>query len=211
MKPFHILLFLLAALLTSCDEDIKDMRHPCDFVLSVDEVTLDASSSGCADCFFKFSFRGRVYDFRDDRIIRGYNGFINNYYNDFFEFYLKQVQNSSDLFSSLNQQRALLTPDSLKKTDFNFLQPSFMLIDRCDRRYQVEKNTNIFVPDVSNNTITNISVWSYFVVPNGEDEPIIYSVTYLIKGQFTTRVLVGSDPEIVSGSYALQYTIDEPL
>lgn len=85
-----------------------------------------------------------------------------------------------------------------------------MLKDRCDRRYQVEKKTNIFV-DVSNNTITNISVWNYFVVPNGEDEPTIYSVTYFIKGQFTTRVLVGNDPEIVSGSYALLYTIDEPL
>ncbi|HCR54003.1 MAG TPA: hypothetical protein PLM56_17780 [Cyclobacteriaceae bacterium] len=157
MRPIHILLFLLAAPLTSCDEDIKDMRHPCDFVLSVDEVTLDTSGSGCADCFFKFSFRGRVYDFHDDRIVDEYDGFINNYYNDFFEFYLKQVQHSSDLFSSLNQERALLTPDSLKKTDFNFLQPSFMLKDRCDRRYQVEKKTNIFV-DVSNNTITNISV-----------------------------------------------------
>ena len=65
MRPIHILLFLLAAPLTSCDEDIKDMRHPCDFVLSVDEVTLDTSGSGCADCFFKFSFRGRVYDFHE--------------------------------------------------------------------------------------------------------------------------------------------------
>lgn len=54
-------------------------------------------------------------------------------------------------------------------------------------------------------------MWNYFVVPNGEDEPTIYSVTYFIKGQFTTRVLVGNDPEIVSGSYALLYTIDEPL
>jgi hypothetical protein len=31
--------------------------------------------------------------------------------NDFFEFKMKSLQRSIDLFSSLNKQRALLTPD----------------------------------------------------------------------------------------------------
>ncbi len=66
------------------------------------------------------------------------------YYNDFFEFQLKNLHHSRDLFFSLNQQRALLTPDSLKKTDFSFFQPAFILKDRCRRLYQVAENTNIY-------------------------------------------------------------------
>ncbi|QLH31460.1 MAG: hypothetical protein HWD62_02550 [Cyclobacteriaceae bacterium] len=68
------------------------------------------------------------------------------------------------------------------QTDFNFFQPSFLLKDRCGVEYQVAKNTNIFFPDISNSTLTGISVWNYFVIDDTR-----YSTSYLISGTFNTR------------------------
>lgn len=207
---FRTLVFVSVAFLSSCDEDITEERDPCDFVRSIDEVSLDTSTSSCHECFFKFSFQGRLYEFNDDRIKtwnqckEGKCADTNT--NDFFEFKLKSLQRSSDLFSSLNIQRALLTPDSLMQTDFNFFQPSFLLKDRCGVEYQVAKNTNIFFPDISNSTLTGISVWNYFVIDDTR-----YSTSYLISGTFNTRVLIGNESVSIGGSYRLLYNITEPF
>ncbi len=116
------------------------------------------------------------------------------------------MQRSSDLFSALNEQRALLTPDSLMKTNFNFFQPSFLLKDRCGVEYQVAKNTNIFFPDISSNTLKGISVLNYFVIDDTR-----YSTSYLISGTFSTQVLIGDKSESIGGSYALIHNITEPF
>ena len=208
------LIFVLIAFLSSCDEDTPEVRDPCDFVRSVDEVTLDTSTSSCNECFFKFSFQGRLYDFNDDRIKSIYgceNGkCTKTISNDFFEFKMKSLQRSSDLFSSLNKQRALLTPDSLMQTDFNFFQPSFLLKDRCGVEYQVAKNTNIFSPDISHSTVTGISVRNFNIIDDGVN-PLRYSTHYLISGVFSTQVLIGNKPNSIGGSYLLLYKIEEPL
>ncbi|HNR73884.1 MAG: hypothetical protein UZ12_BCD005001062 [Bacteroidetes bacterium OLB12] len=201
-------------LLTSCNEDIPEVRDPCDFIRSVDEVSLDISTA-CNECFFKFSFQGRVYDFRDERFESSFGceeeeKCLITYKNAFFDFKFKSLDRSSDLFSSLKEQRALLTPDSLILTDFNFLQPSFRLKDRCNVEYQVAKNTNIFFPDVSSNTIMAISVWNFSVIDDGVN-PIRYSTSYLISGTFSTQILVDDNSESIGGSYALLYTITEPF
>ena len=207
---FRALVFVSVAFLSSCNEDMPEERDPCDFVRSVDEVSLDTSTSACQECFFKFSFRGRLYEFNDDRIESWFQcteeKCTKTNTNDFFEFKLKSLQRSSDLFSSLNIQRALLTPDSLMQTDFNFFQPSFLLKDRCGVEYQVAKNTNIFFPDISNSTLTGISVWNYFVIDDTR-----YSTSYLISGTFNTRVLIGGESVSIGGSYALLYNITEPF
>lgn len=212
---FNTLIFVLVAFLSSCDEDIPEERDPCDFVRSIDEVSLDTSTSACQECFFKFSFREKLYDFRDDRI-KTWNQCkegkcADSNTNDFFEFKLKSLKRSSDLFSSLNKQRALLTLDSLMLTDFNFFQPSFLLKDRCGREYNVAENTNkIFSPDVSHSTLTGISIRNYFVIDDGVN-PLRYSTGYLISGTFSTRVLIGDESVSLNGSYALLYNITEPF
>jgi len=126
--------------------------------------------------------------------------------NDLFEFKLKSLQRSSDLFSALNEERALLTPDSLMLTDFNFFQGSFLFKDRCGVEYQVAKNTNVFSPDLSSSTLTGISVYNYFVIDDTR-----YSTSYLISGTFSTRVLIGNESVSIGGSYALLYNITEPF
>ncbi|MBX2899079.1 MAG: hypothetical protein KF775_05500 [Cyclobacteriaceae bacterium] len=210
---FQILIFSSLVLLTSCNEDIPEVRDPCDFVRSVDEVSLDTSTA-CNECFFKFSFQGRVYDFRDERFGDWFQceegKCVIAYRNEFYEFSLKSLNRSSDLFVSLNEQRALLTPDSLMQTDFKFIQPSFMLKDRCGVEYQVAENTNRFFPDVSTNTITNISVWNFTIIDDGVN-PLRYSTNYLIGGTFSTQVLIGDKPNSIGGSYSLLYNIEEPL
>jgi hypothetical protein len=128
----------------------------------------------------------------------------------FFEFKFKSLQRSSDLFSSLNKQRALLTPDSLMQTDFNFFQPSFLLKDRCGVEYQVAKNTNIFSPDVSSSTLTSISVWSFLIINDGVNPPR-YVTDYLISGIFSTQVLIGNESVSIGGSYSLLFVVEEPL
>lgn len=210
----QMLIFSLLAFLASCNEDVPEVRDPCDFVRSVDEVSLDISTA-CNECFFKFSFQGRVYDFRDERYESWFGceeeeKCLISYKNTFFEFKLKSLNRSSDLFSSLNKQRALLTPDSLMLTDFNFLQPSFQLKDRCNVEYQVAENTNIFFPDVSSSTLTGISVWNFTFINDGVNPPR-YSTNYLISGTFSTKVLIGDKSESIGGSYALLYNIVEPI
>ena len=64
---FNALIFVLITFLSSCDEDTLEVRDPCDFIRSINEVSLDISTA-CNECFFKFSFQRRVYDFRDNRI-----------------------------------------------------------------------------------------------------------------------------------------------
>ena len=208
-----IFIFFLGSLF-SCNEDMPVVRDPCDFILSIDEVSLDRSNP-CNECFFKFSFRGKVYDFRDDRIEKWFGceeeeKCIIIAKNNFFEFKLKSLDRSIDLFSSLNEQRALLTPDSLIHTDFDFFQQSFLLKDRCGVEYQVAKNTNIFLPDVSNSTLTGISVWRFTLINDGVNPPR-YVTDYLISGTFSTRVLIGDESESIGGSYSLIYNIVEPL
>ncbi|MBX2894398.1 MAG: hypothetical protein KF763_03085 [Cyclobacteriaceae bacterium] len=200
------------ALLASCNEDVPDVRDPCDFIRSVDEVSLDISTA-CHECFFKFSFQGRVYDFRDERFESLFGceeeeKCLITYKNALFDFKFKSLNRSSDLFSSLKEQRALLTLDSLMLTDFSFLQPSFQIKDRCGVEYQVARNTNIFFPDVSRNTITSISVWNFSVINDGVN-PLRYSTNYLINGTFSTQILVEDRLESIGGSYALLYTITE--
>ncbi|MBX2894396.1 MAG: hypothetical protein KF763_03075 [Cyclobacteriaceae bacterium] len=206
----QIFIFSSLALFASCNEELSAVRDPCDFIISTDESSLDTSTSTCQECFFKFSFRGTVYDFRDDRIEQWFQceneKCVKVNKNDFFEFKLKSLQRSSDLFSSLNEQRALLTPDSLMQTAFNFFQPSFVLKDRCGVEYQVVKNTNIFSPDISNSTLAGISIWNYFVIDDTK-----YSTTYLISGTFSTQVLINDETVSIGGSYALLYTITEPF
>lgn len=208
---FNAILFVLIASFSSCNEDMPEVRDPCDFIISIEEVSLDASTSTCQECFFKFSFRGKLYDFRDDRIESWYQCIeedkcTETNVNDLFEFKLKSMQRSSDLFSSLNEQRALLSPASLMQTDFNFFQPSFILKDRCGVEYQVAKNTNIFFPDISSSTLTGISIWNYFVIDDTR-----YSTTYLISGTFTTQMLIDNKSESIGGSYALLFNITEPF
>jgi len=135
---------------------------------------------------------------------------LKTYKNDFFDFKFKSLNRSSDLFVSLNEQRALLTPDSLRLTDFKFIQPSFLLKDRCDVEYQVVRNTNSFYPDISTNTITKISVWNFTIINDGFN-PLRYSTDYLISGTFSTQILIGDKPNSIGGSYSLLYTIEEPL
>lgn len=209
---FQIIIFCSLAILISCDKEAPEFRDPCDFVRSVDEVPLDVSTA-CHECFFKFSFRGRVYNFRDERFgelfgCEGEKCLIKNT-NSFFEFNLKSLNRSSDLFASLNEQRALLTPDSLIQTDFNFIQPSFILKDRCNVEYQVAKNSNSFSLDVSSSTLTGIRVWNFFIVDDGIN-PVRYSTTYLITGTFSTQITISGASESIGGSYALLYTIEEP-
>ncbi len=210
---FNAIIFVLVAFFSSCDEDITEKRDPCDFVRSVDEVALDTSTA-CNECFFKFSFQGRVYDFKDERFgkwLQCEGGkCIIVIRNTFFEFNSKSLNRSSDLFSSLNKQRALLTPDSLMQTDFNFFQQSFLLKDRCGVEYQVAENTNIFFPDISHSTVTGISVWNFNIIDDGVN-PIRYSTHYLISGTFSTQVLIGNQPNSIGGSYLLLYKIEEPL
>jgi hypothetical protein len=213
-NSIHIVVIMFS-LLFSCKEEVIDTRDPCDFFISTDEVPLLTSTNPCESCFFKFSFRGKLYNFKNDQMPGGMIQFgeggkdIISYYNDFFEFQLKYLHRSRDLFFSLNQQRALLTPDSLKKTDFNFFQPAFVLKDRCGIIYQVAENTNIYTPDISNNTIKNITVWSSQLV--NEQPPTRYYTIYLVSGDFTSRILTGKDPDYISGSYSLLYSIVEPL
>lgn len=205
----HLLIFYSITLLASCNQDVPEGRDPCDFVRSTEEVSLDTSTA-CQECFFKFSFNGRLYEFRDNRIKSFYQCNEENCtetnMNDFFEIKFKSMQRSSDLFSALNEQRALLTPDSLMKTNFNFFQPSFLLKDRCGVEYQVAKNTNIFFPDISSNTLKGISVLNYFVIDDTR-----YSTSYLISGTFSTQVLIGDKSESIGGSYALIHNITEPF
>lgn len=210
---FNAIVFVLITIFSSCDEETPEVRDPCDFVRSVDEVALDTSTA-CNECFFKFSFQGKVYDFRDERFGEWFQceeeKCVISYRNAFFEFNLKSLNQSSDLFASLNEQRALLTPDSLMLTDLNFLQPSFQLKDRCDVEYQVVKNTNKFSPDISTNTIAEISVWSFTIIDDGVN-PQRYSTNYLISGTFSTQVLINDKSESIGGAYSLLFNIVEPL
>lgn len=211
---FNALIFVLITFLSSCDEDTLEVRDPCDFIRSINEVSLDISTA-CNECFFKFSFQGRVYDFRDDRIEKWFGceqleKCLIIAKNDFFEFKFKSLNHSSDLFASLNEQRALLTPDSLMQTDFDFFQQSFFLKDRCGIEYQVAKNTSIFSPDVSSSTLTGISVWKFTLINDGVNPPR-YVTDYLISGTFSTQVLIGGKSESIGGSYALIYNVVEPL
>lgn len=205
---FRASLFVLIAIVSSCDEDIPELRDPCDFARSNTEISLDTSTSTCSECFFKFSFDGRLYEFNDDFIKTWTqcNGekCIDTNMNNLFDFKLKSLQHSRDLFSALNQQRALLTPDSLIQTDFNFFQPSFFLKDRCGEEYQVIENTTVFSPDISNSTLTGISVWNYSVIDDTR-----YSTSYLIRGTFSTQILVNNESKSIGGSYALLYNITE--
>lgn len=210
----HALIFSMFAFLTSCNKDVLEVRDPCDFVRSVDEVSLDISTA-CHECYFKFSFQGRLYDFKDERYESWFGceeeeKCLITYKNSFFDFKLKSLNRSSDLFSSLNQERALLTLDSLMLTNFNFLQPSFQLRDRCKGEYQVAKNTSVFFPDISSSTITSISVWNFTFINDGVNPPR-YATDYLLKGNFSTQVLIDEKLESIGGSYALLYTIVEPL
>jgi len=207
---FNAILFVLVASFSSCDEGMPEVRDLCDFIRSINEVSLDTSTSTCNECFFRFSFQGRLYEFKDD-MIKTWNQCsgekcIDTNTNDLFEFKLKSLQRSSDLFSALNEERALLTPDSLMLTDFNFFQGSFLFKDRCGVEYQVAKNTNVFSPDLSSSTLTGISVYNYFVIDDTR-----YSTSYLISGTFSTRVLIGNESVSIGGSYALLYNITEPF
>lgn len=210
----QMVIFSSLALLVSCGEDIPEVRDPCDFVRSINEVSLDTSTSTCGDCFFKFSFRGRIYDFRDDRIKTWYEceagRCTKNAVNDFFEFRLKSLQRSSDLFSSLNEQRALLTPDSLMQTNFNFFQQSFLLKDRCGVDYQVTGNSNLFSPDISSSIITSIKVWSFLIINDGVNPPR-YVTDYIVSGTFSTQIVIDDKPESIGGSFTLLFDIVEPL
>ncbi|MBX2894401.1 MAG: hypothetical protein KF763_03100 [Cyclobacteriaceae bacterium] len=209
----QIFIFSSLAFLTSCNEDMPEVRDPCDFIRSVDEASLDISTA-CNECFFKFSFQGRVYDFRDERFGEWFGcedgKCVITYKNVFFEFNVKSLNRSSDLFSSLNKQRALLTPDSLIQTDFSFFQQSFLLKDRCGGEYQVAKNTSIFSPDISHSTVTGISVWNFNIIDDGVN-PLRYSTHYLISGIFSTQVMIENKPNSIGGSYLLLYKIEEPL
>jgi len=204
-----ILIFYSLVFLTSCDDDEPMDRDPCDFVVSAMEIPLDTSTA-CQECFFKISFKGRLYEFTDNRINSFYQcneeNCSENNVNDFFEIKFKAVQRSSDLFSALNEDRALLTPDSLMLTDFSFFQASFLLKDRCGVEYQVVKNTSLFSPDLSISTLTGISVYNYFIIDDTR-----YSTSYLITGTFSTKVLIGNEALSIGGSYALLYNITEPF
>ncbi|MBX2894400.1 MAG: hypothetical protein KF763_03095 [Cyclobacteriaceae bacterium] len=106
-KTFLSAIFILfLGSLASCNDDMPAVRDPCDFIISTEESSLDTSTSTCQECFFKFSFRGKVYDFRDDRIEKWFGceegKCTITAKNNFFEFRLKSLQRSSDLFSSLN-------------------------------------------------------------------------------------------------------------
>lgn len=203
------LVFYSLVLLASCNDDILEERDPCDFVRSTDEVSLDTSTA-CQDCFLKFSFKGRLYDFRDNRIKSFYqcNGekCTETNVNEFFEIKFNSMQRSSHLFAALKEERALLTPDSLMLTDFNFFQASFLLKDRCGEEYQVAKNANLFSPDVSSSTLTGIKVYNYFVIDDTR-----YSTSYLISGTFSTQLLIDDVVVSIGGSYALLYNITEPF
>jgi hypothetical protein len=204
---------IIFSVFSSCKEEEPEPRDPCDFFISTDEVPPLTSTNPCATCFFKFSFKGKVYDFKNNQVPGAMIQFgedgkdIIAYYNDLFEFQFKHLNRSPDLFFSLNQQRALLTPDSLKKTDFDFFQPAFVIKDRCGMIYQVAENTNLYAPDISYNTIKNISVWSSELV---NTEPPHYSTTYVVSGEFTTQILIGQESEYIAGSYSLLYSLDEP-
>ncbi|HMR58860.1 MAG TPA: hypothetical protein PLM56_12615 [Cyclobacteriaceae bacterium] len=209
---FQLCILILITFLSSCNEDMPVIRDPCDFIISTEEASLDVSTA-CNECFLKLSFQGRLYDFKDNRI-NTFSEFFGNESlqvnrNDFFEFKFKSLKRSSDLFASLNEQRALLTPDSLMLTDFNFFQPSFLLRNRCGVEYQVAKNTNIFFPDISHSTVTGISVWNFFIVDDGVN-PVRYSTSYLISGTFSTQMLIDNKSESIGGSYALLFNITEP-
>lgn len=210
---FRALVFVSVAFLSSCDEDITEERDPCDFVRSVDEVLLDSNGSTFQESFFKFSFQGRLYDFRDNRFRNlaqcNEAACFVNYSNDFFEFKVKRLERNLYLFQSLNKIRPLLTPDSLNLTITNLFQPSFLLKDRCGGQYPVAQNTNIFFPDVSSNTITNIQVWGSQIIDD-EVNPR-YSSSYFISGTFSTRILIGDKAESIGGSYTLFFSVVEPL
>lgn len=204
--------FVCALLLLSCSgEEEVDKREPCDFVISTAEIPL--STSRCKDCSFRFSFRGRTYDFDEDRITSDFRTDENDrstfsYYNDFFEFKFKSVDRHNNLFASLNEERALLTPDSLQQTDFNFLQPSFLLKDRCGRQYQVVGNTTDYYPDASRNTITGIVPWNFQAVDIGSGS-MLYVTDYLITGTFNTEIVDTNESHVIAGSYTLQYQVIE--
>ncbi|MBX2894399.1 MAG: hypothetical protein KF763_03090 [Cyclobacteriaceae bacterium] len=98
----------------------------------------------------------------------------------------------------------------MMQTDINFFQQSFLLKDRCGVEYQVSKNTNVFSPDVSNSTITSISVWSFLIINDGVNPPR-YVTDYLISGTFSTQILIGNKSESIGGSFSLLFDIVEPL
>lgn len=84
------------------------MRDPCDFIISTEEASSDSSTSLCQECFFKFSFRGRLYEFRDDKIESWYQCSSDEKctefnVNDFFEFRFKSLTESSNLFFSIKR------------------------------------------------------------------------------------------------------------
>lgn len=212
---FHSFLFVLVASFSSCSEDIPEMRDPCDFVRSVDEVSL-STSTNCKSCFFKFSFRKELFEFHQDRINREFRCGVEcekntiAYYNDFFEFQLKFLHRNRDLFFVLEETLSLLTPDSLRKTDYNILQPSLIIKDRCGKQYQIAENTSIFFPDVSSNTITEIKLVDSAIIDNGT-EPTEFITFYLVTGNFTSRILTGNDSDYISGSYNLEFYVIELL
>jgi len=207
-----IFVFFLVSLV-SCTDDLSEVRDPCDFIRSVDEVLIDPNGSTFRESFFKFSFQGKLYEFKDDRFqnlaqCNEASCFV-NYSNDFFEFKVKRIARNLYLFQSLNEIRPLLTPDSLNLSDTNLFQPSFLLKDQCGGQYNVAQNTNIFFPDISSSTITNIQVWGSQIIDD-EVNPR-YSASYFISGTFSTRILIDDKAESIGGSYTLFFSVVEPL
>jgi hypothetical protein len=217
-RPFSssaVITVVMFVLFASCKDEVVELRDPCDFYISAAEVPLSGSTYSCENCFFKFSFREKLYTFTKNQLpeslmtFRGEGGKeLTVYENDFFEFQFAYLHHSRDLFFSLDQQRPLLTPDSLKKTDFNFFQPAFVLKDRCDNQYQVAENTSIYFPEISNHTLKSISVVNSYLI---NEEPPRYSTTYLISGVFSSQILTNKGSEYISGSYSLHYWIQDPI
>jgi hypothetical protein len=194
----------------SCNSDEVEIRDPCDFVRSINEIASEASTPS-DDYFVKFSFQENVYHFQNNRIdasivsvnIEENQRNILVFENDFFEisFFIPLV--AKTLFLRLNDKQELLTKEAFLAADPALVRASFVLMDRCGNNYPILSNDLIASPfDQSTITISAIELKEIAISEGG----VYYLATFSVSGTFRAVLEIDNRQSVLGGSFSLPFS-----
>ncbi|MFT5955431.1 MAG: hypothetical protein ACI8QD_002283 [Cyclobacteriaceae bacterium] len=211
ISHWPVILLISSVLFTiSCNSDEVEIRDPCDFVRSINEIASEPSTSS-DDYFVKFSFQENVYYFQKNQIdksivtvtIEDNQRSIEVFKNDFFELSFSTPHLARTLFLSLNDQRELLTEEAFLASDPTLLRASFILLDRCGNNYPVLSDDLVTsFSDRSTITVAAIELKGVLPVKGG----VYYLADFTVSGTFRAVLEIDNRQSVLGGSFSLPFS-----
>jgi hypothetical protein len=196
-------LALMSVVFFCCDDTVDLPANPCGF--APPESNFPTYDWPCEECSFNFNLSGAQYKFKGIQLNKSFTSVptkegettLYTFRSPIFNFNFRGPTTVDALLEISGQQSEFRYKHDLYAIDCADFSVSLELIDYCGGIYETQLDIDPIEMKFSYNTIKDVEVISLYTYQDH------YAADFLLKGEFTTYLLLDGDYAPLSGTYQI--------